>query len=53
MKDVVLEPPVAFWNIDTQFGRAGKYVNHPTNLPTIIVHTCIDTQKTNTYAALS
>ena len=35
MKDVVLEPPVEFWNIDMQFGRAGKYVNHPANLPTI------------------
>ena len=35
MKDVVLEPPVQFWNIHTQFGRAGKYVNHPANLPTI------------------
>ena len=35
VKDVVLEPPVEFWNIDTQFGRAGKYINHPTNLPTI------------------
>ena len=35
VKDVVLEPPVEFWNIDTQFGRAGKYINHPANLPTI------------------
>ena len=35
VKDVVLEPPVEFWNIDTQFGRCGKYVNHPANLPTI------------------
>ena len=35
MKDVVLEPPVECWNIDTQFGRTGKYVNHPVNLPTI------------------
>ena len=35
MKDVVLEPPIEFWNIDTQFGRAGKYINHPANLPTI------------------
>ena len=35
MKDVVLEPPVEFWNIDTQFGRAGKYINHPANLPSI------------------
>ena len=35
VKDVVPEPPVEFWNIDTQFGRAGKYNNHPANLPTI------------------
>ena len=35
VKDVVLEPPVELWNIDTQFGRAGKYTNHPMNLPTI------------------
>ena len=38
VKDVVLEPPVEFWNIDTQFGRAGKYINHPANLPTISLH---------------
>ena len=31
----LLEPPVEFWNIDTQFGRAGRYINHPANLPTI------------------
>ena len=24
-----------FWNIDTQFGRASHYINHPANLPTI------------------
>ena len=35
VKDVVLEPPVEFWDIDTQFSRAGKYVNHPVNLPSI------------------
>ena len=35
MKDVVLEPPVEFWKIDTQFCRAEKYVTHPANLPTI------------------
>ena len=35
VKDIVLEPPVEFWNIDTQFGRAQKYINHPANLPTI------------------
>ena len=29
----ILESPVEFWNIDTQFGRAGKYINHPANLP--------------------
>ena len=33
--DIILEPPVEFWNIDTQFGRASCYINHPTNLPTI------------------
>ena len=38
VKDVVPEPPVEFWNIDTQFGRAGKYVNHPANLPTITLN---------------
>ena len=35
MKDVVLELSVEFWNIDTQFGRAQKFINHPANLPTI------------------
>ena len=38
VKDVVLEPPVELWNIDTQFGRAGKFINHPANLPTINLH---------------
>ena len=38
MKDIVLEPPVEFWNIDKQFGRAGKYVNHPVYLPNISLH---------------
>ena len=38
MKDVVLELPVEFWNIDTQFGRDGKFINHPANLPTISLH---------------
>ena len=27
-----------FWNIDTQFDRAGKHINHPVNLPTITVN---------------
>ena len=27
--------PIEFWNIDTQFGRASHYINHPANLPTI------------------
>ena len=36
VKDIVLNPPIEIWNIDTQFGRAGKYVNHPANLPTIL-----------------
>ena len=38
VKDVVLEPPVEFWNIDAQFGRAGKYINQPANLPTITLN---------------
>ena len=38
VKDVVLELPVEFWNIDTHFGRAGKFINHPANLPTISLH---------------
>ena len=35
VKDIMLKQPVEFWNIDTQFGRAGKYITHPANLPTI------------------
>ena len=35
VKDVILEPPIEFWNIDTQFGGARRYINHPANLPTI------------------
>ena len=38
MKDVVIEPPVEFWNIDTQLGTAGKYINNPANLPTITLN---------------
>ena len=34
-KDIVHEPSIEFWNIDTQFGRARKFINHPTNLPAI------------------
>ena len=33
--DIILESPVEFWNINTQFGRASCYINHPANLPTI------------------
>ena len=33
--DIILEPPVEFWNIDTQFGRSKHYINHTANLPTI------------------
>ena len=35
VKDVGHEPSIEFWNIDTQFGRARKFINHPTNIPTI------------------
>ena len=30
--------PVEFWNIDIQFCRARKYINHLANLPTIILN---------------
>ena len=33
--DIILEPTVKFWNINTQFGRESCYINHPANLPTI------------------
>ena len=39
VKDVVHKPPVELWNIDTQFSRAGKFINHPANLPTIPLST--------------
>ena len=38
IKDVVLKPPVEIWNIDTQFGRAGRHINHLTNLPNITLN---------------
>ena len=42
MKDVVHKLPVHLWNIDTTFGRDGKFINHPTNLPTIpLIHLSI------------
>ena len=34
IKDI-LEPPIKFWNTDTQFSRPSCYINHPANLPTI------------------
>ena len=33
--DIILVLPREFWNIDTQFSRAGRYINNPVNLPTI------------------
>ena len=39
VKDVVHEPPVELWNDDTMFGRAGKFINHPANLPIIPLNT--------------
>ena len=35
IKDIILGPPIEFWNIDTQFSRASHYINHPAHLPTI------------------
>ena len=31
VKDIIHEPQIEFWNIDTQFGRGGKFINHPMN----------------------
>ena len=33
--DIIPEPPVEFWNTDTQFSRPSHYINHPANLSTI------------------
>ena len=38
VKDVVLKPPIELWNIDMQFSRAGKYINDPANLLTIMLN---------------
>ena len=35
VSDIILEPPVKFWNVNTQFSQASHYINHPANLPTI------------------
>ena len=35
MMDIILEPTIEIWNIDTQFSTAGRYINYPANLPTI------------------
>ena len=32
VKEVIHEPPVELWNIDTQFRKAGNFVNYPANL---------------------
>ena len=33
--DIILELPIEFWYVVTQFSRAGRYIKHPANLPTI------------------
>ena len=33
--DIILELPIEFWDVDTQFSTAGRYINRPANLPTI------------------
>ena len=38
VKDIAFQPQVEFWNIDTYFGRAGKFINHTVNLPTVILN---------------
>ena len=39
VKDVVREMPARLLNVDTAFGRAGKFINHPANFPTIPLNT--------------
>ena len=39
VKDIVHKLPVKLWNVDTMFGRAGKFINHLANLPTITLNT--------------
>ena len=39
VKDIVHETPVELKNVDTKYGRAGKFTNHPANLPTIPLNT--------------
>ena len=33
IKDIVLEPICELWNMNPEFGRASKFINHPNNLP--------------------
>ena len=33
IKDIVLEPVHELWNVNPEFGRASKFINHPNNLP--------------------
>ena len=35
VKDIILEPPIKFWNIETQFSRAIHCINYPAHLPAI------------------
>ena len=35
VKDVVHKQPGKLWNDETMFGRAGKFINHPSDLPII------------------
>ena len=58
--DIILEPPVKFWNVNSQFGRASCYINHPAIYPqynllmhlnniTITFHTLHTTVSSITY----
>ena len=33
VKDFVYKPPVDLWNVNMMFDTAGKFINHPANLP--------------------
>ena len=41
VKDAMHKLPVQLWIVDTTFGRAGKFINHLANFPTIILNTTL------------
>ena len=38
VKGIAHELPVELWNVDTKFGRGGKFINHPESFPTYVLN---------------